>query len=714
MRGAVMATIATALLGFPAAPRAADAPAWAVSPAAPGPDAPPAGRSLFDFMVTREAGGKRVHDLPFPFAALVQRVAERAGCAGREPCVKQVLIPLGRSLQRTAAAPDFFRHPRVVAAIDGEAVRAGAPLAKDRIYLGYQEKSNVVEVISWNEAAGRFEFQIVRDYRAGGAPEVVYARRAVCAACHQNLAPIFSRQVWEETNANPRVAAAISAAHGAPTVHGVPIRRGVDIPNAIDEATERANLYGVTQYLWREACGDGAPGARCRAAATAAALQYRLSGDRAFDESSAEWRDGFLAIFARTWAARWPTGLALPNPDVPNRDPLPPEGASAAATPTGLVAAHVPARFEALAPRPPLETWSTGSVAIARRFVAGLAGHIADADVRALDGRLAARGSASTRRYEAPCEVAWSGAAVRFKCVSADAAAPESMRLAGRVTLAGGRIAGGDVAEAAVAGAAPLQQLEVKSGAFDPGAGRLAIVLATRGLNARLADGAAITGIELRWRPGDAARRGAARAVAATATLSARDDFAAIREALSTLATDERGAFGPLPFGRARMLPALFARLGLPAREWCCDDATGLPPVAVEPPEPALPVSGPAAALAAFYPACANCHATAEVAPPNFLAGPGERVAAAVQHCAPRIYVRLALWRIAPDARDKIPMPPPSPSPSIRADMHAPPAAVAGLERAAAALVRAETGMEPQLERLLADGYEQLRPCLPG
>ena len=128
MRGAVMATIAIAALAFPVAAHAADAPAWAVNPAAPGPDAPPAGRSLFDFMVTRAGGGtdrkSAVYDVPFPFAALVQRVAERAGCAGREPCAKAVLIPLGRSLQRTAAAPEFFRHPRVVTAIVGAAVQA--------------------------------------------------------------------------------------------------------------------------------------------------------------------------------------------------------------------------------------------------------------------------------------------------------------------------------------------------------------------------------------------------------------------------------------------------------------------------------------------------------------------------------------------------------------------------------------------------------------
>jgi hypothetical protein len=66
---------------------------------------------------------------------------------------------------------------------------------------------------------------------------------------------------------------------------------------------------------------------------------------------------------------------------------------------------------------------------------------------------------------------------------------------------------------------------------------------------------------------------------------------------------------------------------------------------------------------------------------------------------------------MAPEARDKTPMPPPFPA--TRETRHAPPDTVAGIERAAAALVRAETGAEPELERLLANGYEGLRPCLP-
>jgi hypothetical protein len=708
MRGAALATLAAAMLVLPAAALAAEGPVWAVDPAAAGPDAPPAGRSLFDFVTTRAVGGRPVQDVPFPFERLVTLVAERAGCAEREPCVKQVLIPLGRSLQRIAGAPDFFKHPRVVVAVDGEPSRGGAPLAKDRLYLGYQETSNVVEAISWNEAAGRFEFQIVRDYRPGGRREVVYARRALCAACHQNLAPIFSRQVWDETNANPRVAAALAAAHPAGSVHGAPIRRGVDIPNAIDDATERANRYGVTQLLWREGCGEGPQGARCRAAVLAGALQYRLSGDRAFDASAPEWREAVLPALDRAFAARWPAGLAIPNPDLPNRDPLPPEAAPPVA---GLPLAHVAARFEPLAPRPPLEVWPADAGSAGRRLVEGLAAHLAAFDTEALDRRLAARAAGKVRRHEAPCEVAWTESMLRFRCVPADARAAGALRLAGRLTLAGGRVTGGEIAEVTVTPDAPLHFLAVRSGSIAAQSGRVSLALGGPGLDARLADGAAIAAVELSWHPGQVKRRGTLHEATGTAALDARDDFAAVRDALGRLDVEGEEALGPRPFGRARVLPPLFARLGIPPGEWCCDDARGLPPAIVESPVPAPPGTGPAEAFAAFYPLCASCHATGERSPPNFLAGPGERVAAALKQCAPRIYVRVAVWRLAPEAREKTPMPPPIPS--IRGGAHLPPAAVGALEAAAAALVRAEAGEAPQLERMLANGYESLRPCLP-
>jgi len=716
MRGApvVIACLVAVAAPLPAVAQNRLAPAWAVDPARTGHDLPPAGRSLFDFVVTREADGKAVQEVPFPFERLVKHLEVRAGC--REPCAKQVLIPLGRSLQRTAPSPAFFEFPRVVAAIDAEPAEPGAALLKDRIYLGYQEKSDLVEVISYNEAAGRFEFQVVRDYRAGGAREVVYARRALCAACHQNLAPLFSRQVWEETNANPRIAALLArpvdeAGREREHYQGVPIHRGVDLPNAIDDATDRANLLGVWQLLWRAGCGDGEAGARCRAAVLVAALQYRLTDARAFDERSSAWRDEVLPAFGRAQNARWPDGLAIPNPDVPNRDPLPPAGAR---RPAGLAAAHVPAAFEPLAPRTPLEIWADPGPETARRLAAGLAGFVTAAESRALDRQLAARAARerpAERRREAPCEITWTASSARFKCAGAGDAA---LRVAGRLELRGARITGGEIDALEVDGAPPLAHLEVAAGTLDPGAGRAALTVASRGAAARLADGAAITGIRLAWTPVTAGVRGPAGEAAARGTVTSIDDFAPVRNAAAALAAAP-GDTAPLAqraFSRTRVLAPLFAALGVPAREWCCEDAGHLPPAAVEAPEPPMPVDGAAAPFAAFYPLCASCHATAERSPPNFLAGPPERVAASVKHCAPRIYARLALWRVAAPARDKTPMPPPFAS--ARGEAYAPAPAVAGLERTASELVRAESGAAPRLDALLANGYEALRPCLPG
>jgi hypothetical protein len=683
-------------------------PIWAVDPADAAIDAPPAGRSLFDFVATVERDGKRVYDIPFPFEALVKRLEERAGCAQREPCAKQVLVPLGRSLQRAVASPEFFKYPRVVAAIDVESRRGASALLKDRVYLGYQEKAELIEVISYNDAAGRFEFQLVKDYRPGATPRIVYAQRQVCAACHQNLAPIFSRQVWNETNANPRIAAALERVRSE--FHGVPVRRGVDLPNAIDAATDRANTLGVWQLLWREGCGgNDAAGTSCRAGALLAALQYRLSGDRAFDERAAHWREVFLPVFAREWRTRWPGGLAVPGPDLPNRDPVAPEGAP---EPTGLALSHVAAVFEPLVPRAPLEVLTIDRPETPHRLVRGLAEFIANADVRALDEHLAAQKRSALRRDEVQCEASWTARRLRFDCAGGDASA-SAARAAGRVELEARRVIGGELTALAVGGAEPLRYLEIESGTFDENAGRLRLALFNRGMRARLADGAAIASVELSWRPRDVRVVAGTREVAAKATVSATDDFAAVRDAVAALATDtaENAPFAARPFSRARILAAVFARLGVAKRDWCCDDAASLPPLAVEPEPPRRPPAEAAKHVAGFYPLCASCHATSERLPPNFLFGSGEQVAANVKHCAPRIYARLAMWRVPPAARAKTPMPPPSPKPIAHA--YDAPAGAAGLEHTIAELLRAETGQAPQLEQLLAGGYEGLRPCLP-
>lgn len=343
-----------------------------------GTNLPPLGRSLFDQLAGR-ADGAGWH-VPFPFSKLLAALSHAGGCADKQPdaqCYRAVLIPLGRSLQRTAPAPEFFKYPRVVAAFTAEAkagIGSDFPLLKDRLYLGYQEKANLIEVISFNEAAGRFEFQLVKNYAARTEPQVFYANRSVCVSCHQNHAPIFSRQVWDETNANPEIAKRLAYARA--DFDGLPVRVGVDVPNAIDDATDRSNFFAAYQLLWRDGCGDSR---RCRARAFAAALQYRLTNERGFDVQSAMFRQDFLVPFEKNWQARWPSGLKIPSNDIPNRDPL--QFADSERL------AHVPARFEPLLPRGHKEIWQWETDRY--RMVKGIGEFFSGNDIRLLAEKLA-------------------------------------------------------------------------------------------------------------------------------------------------------------------------------------------------------------------------------------------------------------------------------------------------------------------------------------
>jgi len=341
------------------------------SQSSPSPDLPPVGRSRFDHLI----GDAPV---PYPFSRLVKKInaqmqPDRSGL----PPLKITLIPLGRSLQRDAGAPDFFHFPRVVAAADGSNVPGVEPL-KDRLFLGFHEKGKVIEVISYNDAAGRFEFQIVRDYQAGKTPQVFYARRSLCLACHQNAAPIFARPLWDETPANPAIAARLRETRR--DFYGVKLT-GTDIAYFIDTATDRANLFSVWQTLWQQGCGSGETGDRCRMEAFGAALDYARAGSLPAPT--------ILPALDRAWATRWLRGLPIPNPDLPNRDPL-------AALPD---AAHDP-----LLLRPPLAHWLAPDKTA---FIVGLAGmldatavdKLARRDMSAALERLRARGELAVRPF---------------------------------------------------------------------------------------------------------------------------------------------------------------------------------------------------------------------------------------------------------------------------------------------------------------------------
>ena len=133
----------------------------------PETDLPPVGtRSLFDHLIVQNNG------LPYPFSKLIHLLKEQ-NPTGQEPVA--LLIPNGRSLLKGQADN---AHPRIVVAadFDGNNPPVGLGLAaRGQLFLGFVENANEIEVLSYNEAAGRFEFQLVQNYCEGCVPRIVSA-----------------------------------------------------------------------------------------------------------------------------------------------------------------------------------------------------------------------------------------------------------------------------------------------------------------------------------------------------------------------------------------------------------------------------------------------------------------------------------------------------------------------------------------------------------
>ena len=349
-------------------PAASPTAPWVIDPTEPGPNLPPMGRSLFDFLITKEVQSKKVYEIPFPFSALVTRIESHLQAKDTAPVLKRLLIPVNRSLQRRAGEGAYFTYPRAVLAVDTDSASGSlSPMhLKDRLYIGYHEKTGVLEVISYNEAAGRFEFQIVSDYRADTTPSVRYANRALCIACHQNHSPLFARPMWDETNVNPKIAALL--AHQHRPYYGFPLQPGVSALQAFDDATDRANEISLLQLLWREGCehvGRREQSIACRTELAEWVLRYGLSKGTVPD-----WRTTGMEqrepAFLAAWRTRWPNGLSIPNPDIPNRNPFRYVGVSefpglSEVEATGLEGMEPRSvfrgPFEPTQPREPLEVW---------------------------------------------------------------------------------------------------------------------------------------------------------------------------------------------------------------------------------------------------------------------------------------------------------------------------------------------------------------------
>ena len=283
---------------------AADAPSARLIPS---DDLPPDGtRSLFDHLVA--ANGQ----IPYPFPKLVELIRKNDPEAAAP---LTLLVPHGRSLLKGLADD---AHPRVLAAADFQAAATPASLGlapRGQLFLGFVENASEIEVLSYNEAAGRFEFQLVQNYCAGCIPKLVYAKRAICTTCHQGAVPIFPQRPWNETNGAPATAAAIRSARGNDESYlDVPLANPLAAPERFDQLTDVGGFIPATQRLWIDACGASAD---CRRTMLKLALNW-LENPAGFDAQSAE-----ANTLRELQAAGWPTGgIAVAESDLANRDPI--------------------------------------------------------------------------------------------------------------------------------------------------------------------------------------------------------------------------------------------------------------------------------------------------------------------------------------------------------------------------------------------------------
>ncbi len=631
-------------------------------------DLPPVGRSRFDQLVG-------VNPVPYPLARLLRELnAQLEADPSGLPPLKITLIPLGRSLQRTAAAPDFFHFPRVIVAVDGASKPGFAPL-QDRLFIGYQEKSAILEIISYNESAGRFEFQIVRDYKQGATPSVHYARRTLCLTCHQNAAPIFARPLWDETPANPAIAAQLRAT--GRDFYGVKLS-GTDIAYFIDAATDRANLFAVWQQIWREGCGPDEAGARCRRDWFDASLRYTLSGVLPPPEPAR-----FTHLQAR-WPRLWPRGLPIPNPDIPNRDPFtqlaPITAATANSSDTDTPLGHVPAAVEPLNPRPPLAYWRSADP---QRLIAGLASLFNPADIAALDQALSRARTAAPVQITLPCRLT-----------------PKRERRIGFVCREGGNSfsgfwdshpgasANGEVTGLQIGDALGASDIRLRARGL-PTPHRIDFSLTRARQHARLSDGRRLTHVRF-----NLARR--------NVTLSVHDDYAVMGSVSLNALAARPGAFdSTLWIG---WLVQSLAPNAPPLRRM----QSRLSPMQAIPDTPR-----PSHHSASRYDhQCAQCHHTPDAFPPNFLVGDAVRRERQLDHCAERIYYRLRMWRSAETQRAKTPMPPPAVLTARGIDAHAwrESTELDALTEDAAARIRRQHASP---EGVMTQDYERLRNCLP-
>ena len=654
----------------------------------------------------------------------MDRINQYLGYGGQtdaDNAVRSVLFPMGRSLQRNAALLGsakydinlFFRFPRVVVGVDREPKDASNPLAlnlKGRLFLGFHEKSKVIEAISYNDQEGRYEYQVVRDYEPGKKPQVVYANRQLCLSCHQNQTPIYSVGPWNETNAHLPIFSVIEkqmtgafgdvACDGTHTqpycfnssasgkryqYFGAPTRVDLSVPYALDTLTDKANYFHAFQKMWLNLCN----GDDCRKKITKLILTYILNDREGLYLPGVEKENALMAFEAR-FQQRFPNGLKIPEANLPNRDPLQDRLKTAAEVENSMKSidgvihaglqdlisrSAVSGQVEPLMVRPPAEIWKSSEPDFERntnKMIVGFANYFSALDARSIDAWLSKHvgsGKVQLGLLKGTCEIQKSAATgdmeVQVICNPKDKAGLAMEN--GYFPIRAGQVQGGLVTNLFLYGAdskcdwQAIQSTENRAngiacpailnaealGSVKGDVLTLQLYHAKSGLNARLIDGRLIAKVEINLTSGQM-------------QVSIADDVAL----LDGVAVGKADA----PFNRTAVMKSvaeiLAAKVG--------DPDAGLAGLEKNLESDVYTADQILATyknpVNAFVHSCGMCHHNFEGVPPAFLGLKSASVdlvgkCQRIEVCAPRMLYRLKMRNCAPDQIAKLkknPMPIPN------------------------------------------------------
>ena len=215
----------------------------------------PHGRSLFDELLAY--WGKT----PVGLSELRSKLEE---VYGYEPI--PVLFASSRSLQANSIS---YSKPRVVLSGDFFTSLEKTPVSKieglpfyleNRLFFGYSEKSDSLEIMSFNDHDQRFEFQVVHHFSDKDKQQILYAERGQCLSCHYGEGPIFSILPWRETNSFRRTASEMAKQIGKESYLGIKLYDKKQRPKfafKIDRSVKHALFDWMTvNTVWNHVCYD--------------------------------------------------------------------------------------------------------------------------------------------------------------------------------------------------------------------------------------------------------------------------------------------------------------------------------------------------------------------------------------------------------------------------------------------------------------------------